>query len=72
MWLLLLLQKQKEQNLGIVIDAYGAGHFMVCKSKMVASIWRTFSMTHIQQLTYDHYGCTTVGDELAKNILKFR
>ncbi|MDQ8299643.1 galactose-6-phosphate isomerase subunit LacA [Enterococcus faecium] len=65
-----------EQNLGIVIDAYGAGPFMVAtKIKgMVAaevsderSAYMTRGHNNSQMITV---GAEIVGDELAKNIAK--
>lgn len=65
-----------EQNLGIVIDAYGAGSFMVAtKIKgMVAaevsderSAYMTRGHNNSQMITV---GAEIVGDELAKNIAK--
>lgn len=65
-----------EQNLGIVIDAYGAGSFMVAtKSKgMVAaevsderSAYMTRGHNNSRMITV---GAEIVGDELAKNIAK--
>ena len=51
-----------EQNLGIVIDAYGAGPFMVAtkiKGMVAAEVSRMITV-----------GAEIVGDELAKNIAK--
>lgn len=65
-----------EQNLGIVIDAYGAGPFMVAtKIKgMVAaevsderSAYMTRGYNNSRMITV---GAEIVGDELAKNIAK--
>lgn len=65
-----------EQNLGIVIDAYGAGPFMVAtKVKgMVAaevsderSVYMTRGHNNSRMITV---GAEIVGDELAKNIAK--
>ncbi|MCW8520110.1 galactose-6-phosphate isomerase subunit LacA [Streptococcus macedonicus] len=65
-----------EQNLGIVIDAYGAGPFMVAtKIKgMVAaevsderSAYMTRAHNNARMITV---GAEIVGDELAKNIAK--
>ena len=61
-----------EQNLGIVIDAYGAGPFMV--AGMVAaevsderSAYMTRGHNNARMITV---GAEIVGDELAKNIAK--
>ena len=68
--------KQAEDNLGIVIDAYGAGPFMVAtKIKgMVAaevsderSAYMTRSHNNSRMITM---GAQIVGDQLAKNIAK--
>ena len=68
--------KQAEDNLGIVIDAYGAGPFMVAtKIKgMVAaevsderSAYMTRGHTNSRMITM---GAQIVGDQLAKNIAK--
>ncbi|RJP12948.1 galactose-6-phosphate isomerase subunit LacA [Streptococcus pseudopneumoniae] len=67
---------KEEQNLGIVIDAYGAGPFMVAtKIKgMVAaevsderSAYMTRGYNNSRMITM---GAQLVGDELAKNIAK--
>ena len=68
--------KQAEDNLGIVIDAYGAGPFMVAtKIKgMVAaevsderSVYMTRGHNNSRMITM---GAQIVGDQLAKNIAK--
>ena len=68
--------KQAEDNLGIVIDAYGAGPFMVAtKIKgMVAaevsderSAYMTRGYNNSRMITM---GAQIVGDQLAKNIAK--
>ena len=65
-----------EQNLGIVIDAYGAGSFMVATiiKGMVAaevsderSAYMTRGHNNSRMITV---GAEIVGDELAKNIAK--
>lgn len=65
-----------EQNLGIVIDAYGAGPFMVATKikDMVAaevsderSAYMTRGHNNARMITV---GAEIVGDELAKNIAK--
>lgn len=65
-----------EQNLGIVIDAYGAGPFMVATKikDMVAaevsderSAYMTRGHNNSRMITV---GAEIVGDELAKNIAK--
>ena len=52
---------KEEQNLGIVIDAYGAGPFMVA-TKIKGMVAAEVSMITM--------GAQLVGDELAKNIAK--
>lgn len=65
-----------EQNLGIVIDAYGAGPFMVAtkiKGMVVAEVsdersaYMTRGHNNSRMITV---GAEIVGDELAKNIAK--
>ena len=68
--------KQAEDNLGIVIDAYGAGPFMVATTikGMVAaevsderSAYMTRGHNNSRMITM---GAQIVGDQLAKNIAK--
>ena len=68
--------KQAEDNLGIVIDAYGAGPFMVATriKGMVAaevsderSAYMTRGHNNSRMITM---GAQIVGDQLAKNIAK--
>ena len=68
--------KQAEDNLGIVIDAYGAGPFMVAtKIKGMAaaevsderSAYMTRGHNNSRMITM---GAQIVGDQLAKNIAK--
>ena len=68
--------KKEEQNLGIVIDAYGAGPFMVAtkiKGMVVAEVsdersaYMTRGHNNSRMITM---GAQLVGDELAKNIAK--
>ena len=68
--------KQAEDNLGIVIDAYGAGPFMVATNikGMVAaevsderSAYMTRGHNNSRMITM---GAQIVGDQLAKNIAK--
>ena len=65
-----------EQNLGIVIDAYGAGPFMVA-TKIKGMVAAEFSDERSAYMTRGHnnsrmitVGAEIVGDELAKNIAK--
>ena len=65
-----------EQNLGIVIDAYGAGSFMVA-TKMKGMVAAEVSDERSAYMTRGHnnsrmitVGAEIVGDELAKNIAK--
>lgn len=68
--------KQAEDNLGIVIDAYGAGPFMVA-TKIKGMVAAEVSDERSAYMTRGHnnsrmitMGAETVGDELAKNIAK--
>ena len=65
-----------EQNLGIVIDAYGAGPFMVA-TKIKGMVAADVSDERSAYMTRGHnnsrmitVGAEIVGDELAKNIAK--
>jgi len=65
-----------EQNLGIVIDAYGAGPFMVA-TKIKGMVAAQVSDERSAYMTRGHnnarmitVGAEIVGDELAKNIAK--
>ena len=65
-----------EQNLGIVIDAYGAGPFMVA-TKIKGMVASEVSDERSAYMTRGHnnsrmitVGAEIVGDELAKNIAK--
>ena len=65
-----------EQNLGIVIDAYGAGPFMVA-TKIKGMVAAEVSDERSAYMTRGHnnsrmitVGAENVGDELAKNIAK--
>ena len=65
-----------EQNLGIVIDAYGAGSFMVA-TKVKGMVAAEVSDERSAYMTRGHnnsrmitVGAEIVGDELAKNIAK--
>lgn len=65
-----------EQNLGIVIDAYGAGPFMVA-TKIKGMVSAEVSDERSAYMTRGHnnsrmitVGAEIVGDELAKNIAK--
>ena len=65
-----------EQNLGIVIDAYGAGPFMVA-TKIKGMVAAEVSDERAAYMTRGHnnsrmitVGAEIVGDELAKNIAK--
>ena len=65
-----------EQNLGIVIDAYGAGPFMV-STKIKGMVAAEVSDERSAYMTRGHnnsrmitVGAEIVGDELAKNIAK--
>ena len=68
--------KQAEDNLGIVIDAYGAGPFMVA-TKIKGMIAAEVSDERSAYMTRGHnnsrmitMGAQIVGDQLAKNIAK--
>ena len=68
--------KQAEDNLGIVIDAYGAGPFMVA-TKMKGMVAAEVSDERSAYMTRGHnnsrmitMGAQIVGDQLAKNIAK--
>ena len=68
--------KKEEQNLGIVIDAYGAGPFMVA-TKIKGMVAAEVSDERSAYMTRGHnnsrmitMGAQLVGDELAKNIAK--
>ena len=68
--------KQAEQNLGIVIDAYGAGPFMVA-TKIKGMVAAEVSDERSAYMTRGHnnsrmitMGAQIVGDQLAKNIAK--
>ncbi|MFS1066030.1 galactose-6-phosphate isomerase subunit LacA [Enterococcus faecalis] len=65
-----------EQNLGIVIDAYGAGSFMVA-TKIKGMVAAEVSDERSAYMTRGHnnsrmitVGAEIVGDELSKNIAK--
>jgi len=67
---------KEEQNLGIVIDAYGAGPFMVA-TKIKGMVAAEVSDERSAYMTRGHnnsrmitMGAQLVGDELAKNIAK--
>ena len=67
---------KEEQNLGIVIDAYGAGSFMVA-TKIKGMVAAEVSDERSAYMTRGHnnsrmitVGAEIVGDELAKNIAK--
>ncbi|MFS9231286.1 galactose-6-phosphate isomerase subunit LacA [Streptococcus australis] len=68
--------KQAEDNLGIVIDAYGAGPFMVA-TKIKGMVAAEVSDERSAYMTRGHnnsrmitIGAQIVGDQLAKNIAK--
>lgn len=68
--------KQAEDNLGIVIDAYGAGPFMVA-TKIKGMVAAEVSDERSAYMTRGHnnsrmitMGAQIVGDQLAKNIAK--
>lgn len=68
--------KQTEDNLGIVIDAYGAGPFMVA-TKIKGMVAAEVSDERSAYMTRGHnnsrmitMGAQIVGDQLAKNIAK--
>ena len=68
--------KQAEDNLGIVIDAYGAGPFMVA-TKIKGMVAAEVSDERSAYMTRGHnnsrmitMGAQIVGDQLAKNISK--
>ena len=68
--------KQAEDNLGIVIDAYGAGPFMVAP-KIKGMVAAEVSDERSAYMTRGHnnsrmitMGAQIVGDQLAKNIAK--
>ena len=68
--------KQAEDNLGIVIDAYGAGPFMVA-TKIKGMVAAEVSDERSAYMTRGHnnsrmitMGAQIVGDQLAKNIVK--
>ena len=68
--------KQAEDNLGIVIDAYGAGPFMVA-TKIKGMVAGEVSDERSPYMTRGHnnsrmitMGAQIVGDQLAKNIAK--
>ena len=68
--------KQAEDNLGIVIDAYGAGPFMV-STKIKGMVAAEVSDERSAYMTRGHnnsrmitMGAQIVGDQLAKNIAK--
>ena len=68
--------KQAEDNLGIVIDAYGAGPFMVA-TKIKGMVAAEVSDERSAYMTRGHnnsrmitMGAKIVGDQLAKNIAK--
>ena len=68
--------KQAEDNLGIVIDAYGAGPFMVA-TKIKGMVAAEVSDERSAYMTRGHnnsrmitMGSQIVGDQLAKNIAK--
>lgn len=67
---------QQEENLGIVIDAYGAGPFMVA-TKIKGMVAAEVSDERSAYMTREHnnarmitMGAEIIGDELAKNIVK--
>ena len=67
---------EQEDNLGIVIDAYGAGPFMVA-TKIKGMVAAEVSDERSAYMTRGHnnsrmitMGAQLVGDELAKNIAK--
>ena len=67
---------KQEENLGIVIDAYGAGPFMVA-TKIKGMVAAEVSDERSAYITHGHnnsriitMGAQLVGDELAKNIVK--
>ena len=67
---------KQEENLGIVIDAYGAGPFMVA-TKIKGMVAAEVSDERSAYMTRGHnnsrmitMGAQLVGDELAKNIVK--
>ena len=67
---------KEEQNLGIVIDAYGAGPFMVA-TKIKGMVAAEVSDERSAYMTRGHnnsrmitMGAQLVGDELAKTLLK--
>lgn len=67
---------KSEQNLGIVVDAYGAGPFMVA-TKIKGMVAAQVSDERSAYMTRGHnnsriitIGAEIVGDELAKNIAK--
>ena len=69
-------ENKDEQNLGIVIDAYGAGPFMVA-TKIKGMVAAEVSDERSAYMTRGHnnsrmitVGAEIVGDELAKNIAK--
>ena len=68
--------KQAEDNLGIVIDAYGAGPFMVA-TKIKGMVAAEVSDERSAYMTRGHnnsrmitMGAQIMGDQLAKNIAK--
>ena len=68
--------KQAEDNLGIVIDAYGSGPFMVA-TKIKGMVAAEVSDERSAYMTRGHnnsrmitMGAQIVGDQLAKNIAK--
>ena len=68
--------KQAEDNLGIVIDAYGAGPFMIA-TKIKGMVAAEVSDERSAYMTRGHnnsrmitMGAQIVGDQLAKNIAK--
>ena len=68
--------KQAEDNLGIVIDAYGAGPFMVA-TKIKGMVAAEVSDERSAYMTRGHnnsrmitMGAQIVGDQMAKNIAK--
>ena len=68
--------KQAEDNLGIVIDAYGAGPFMVA-TKIKGMVAAEVSDERSAYMTRGHnnsrmitMGAQIVGDQLAKNLAK--
>ena len=68
--------KQAEDNLGIVMDAYGAGPFMVA-TKIKGMVAAEVSDERSAYMTRGHnnsrmitMGAQIVGDQLAKNIAK--